>query len=273
MGGIFFEGDTKIIRNTENDYHVLVEANDFVFTEYKERKFLIKDKGVFSAVTAGNIFSLLSHHDISNHYIRAESADSFLAEKLMPVPVKLVISSKAVGNYLIRHPEKNFGDKLYDLNIDWFYKEDSVTNRYMKWNGSNALFDLYSDHKLIKGENFKKYLCLKDVEKDFFPVSQADMQEYEDISRRAFEVLAKAWATKKIELVQLKLSFGFNEYGELVIGDSINNDYMDLWPNGDSTKSYNKNYGYTSNMIDSVFRNMLHQKYKTVATSSRFRLE
>jgi phosphoribosylaminoimidazole-succinocarboxamide synthase len=270
-GQILFEGDTKRIITSEEKYCVFVEANDSVFLEDR-KKYLINNKSIFSNTTAGNLFVVLDHYDVPNHFIRIKSATSFLAQQLEPVPVNLVVSSRAMGNFLNRHSNKNFGDQLNGLNIDWFYKEDSSTNRYMKWNGNNALFDLYSDHKPVNNANFKRFLYLKDVNKDFFPCSVLEMQKYEELSIKAFKILSNAWASKNIELVQLRLSFGYNSDGELVIGDSINNDYMELWPNGDHTQSYGKTLGIKPNMIDKVIINILHQNYKNVSALSRFKL-
>jgi len=188
------------------------------------------------------------------------------------LPYEVVTRREAHGSYLKRHPHIAKGQLFPQLIVEFYLK-----TKDKNWKGKPLVADdplmdyaeggsqirLFNPAKPLLGQEPFLTLSTKDVfshadEPKFYP-------EMRRIARQAFLVLEKAWQLEGGTLVDLKVEFGFDSKGRLLLADVIDNDSWRVIEDG----SYiDKQVYRDGGALDDV-----SAKYRRVAEiTDRFRL-
>jgi len=118
----------------------------------------------------------------------------------------------ATGSYLKRHPETSEGARFEPVLVETFLKDDARHDPQI-WEEDIVKMGLATQHEI------------------------AWMAEE---GQRVFVALERAWASVDVTLVDLKIEFGRDPQGNLLVADVIDNDSWRLWPGGDKTRMLDK---------------------------------
>jgi phosphoribosylaminoimidazole-succinocarboxamide synthase len=213
FGPLLAEGKTKrIYADPDNDTLVYMVSKDQITAGDGARRNELAGKARLSTITTANVFHLLNEENIDTAFVKQINDVTLLVRRCTMLPIEQVMRRIATGSYLKRHSEVSEGTRFDPLLVETFLKDDARHD------------------PLISSE-------------DIVTMGLATATEIEWMAgqgRRVFETLERAWATVDVTLVDLKIEFGRDPEGHLLVADVIDNDSWRLWPGGDKTRMLDK---------------------------------
>ncbi|HZT27677.1 MAG TPA: phosphoribosylaminoimidazolesuccinocarboxamide synthase [Pseudolabrys sp.] len=230
-GELLAEGKTKKIHAVKGSADlVAVIAKDDITAGDGAKHDIIPDKGRLATLTTSNVFRLLKACGLPVAFIEQDSAVSFSAPRCQMLPYEVVTRREAHGSYLKRNPHLSKGQLFPKLIVEFYLKTKDKT-----WKGKPLVADdpfmeltddgqirLFNPAKPIPGQ--EPFLVLKTSEV-FTKADEAKIfPEMSRIARQAFLALERAWQLEGGTLVDLKVEFGYDTKGNLLLADVIDND-------------------------------------------------
>ncbi len=232
LGALIASGKTKEIYEIQNDPdNVIVLSGDAITAGDGARRDIIPGKGVLSNVTTCNVFRLLRSCGLEVAYKEQDSPNSFVAPKCVMFPYEVVVRRVAGGSYVKRHPHVPKGHRFSKLVVEFHLKTKDKL-----WNGR----PLVADDPLLLHEPLHGQIALYDPaipfekKKPFLLLTEADVfsttgewdafPKMAEMARVAFLVLERAWQIAGCALWDIKVEFGFDVHGQLLLADVIDND-------------------------------------------------
>ncbi|MBO0791186.1 MAG: phosphoribosylaminoimidazolesuccinocarboxamide synthase [Ktedonobacteraceae bacterium] len=207
------EGKTKqIYAYPDNETLAYMVNKDQITAGDGERRNELVGKSRWSTITTANVFRLLNEAGIPTHFVKQVNKETLLVKRCTMLPVEQVQRRIATGSYLKRHPEISEGTRFDPVLVETFLKDDARHDPQI-W------------------------------EQDIIDMGLANSDEIAwmaEQGRRVFETLEKAWSGIDVTLVDLKIEFGRDGSGNLMVADVIDNDSWRLWPGGDKTRMLDK---------------------------------
>lgn len=213
FGPLLVEGKTKLIYAQAEDENLAYMVNkDQITAGDGVRRDELVGKSRWSTITTANVFRLLNDESIATHFVEQIDDVTLLVRRCTMLPVEQVQRRIATGSYLKRHPDISEGTRFERVLVETFLKDDARHDPQI-W------------------------------QEDIVKMELATLSEIEWMAqqgRRVFETLERAWATVDVTLVDLKIEFGRDKRGDLLVADVIDNDSWRLWPAGDKTRMLDK---------------------------------
>ncbi|HZO47897.1 MAG TPA: phosphoribosylaminoimidazolesuccinocarboxamide synthase [Xanthobacteraceae bacterium] len=232
LGKLVTEGKTKrIYQLADSKDLVTLVAKDDITAGDGAKHDVIPEKGLLANRTTCNVFRLLKECGVPVAFEEQDSATSFIAPGCTMLPYEVVTRREAHGSYLKRHPHIAKGQLFPQLLVefylktkdkDWKGKPLVADDPLMDFTDGGSQIKLLNPAKPVIGQEPFLILPTSDVlasndEWKIFP-------EMRRIARQVFLVLEKAWQLQGGTLVDLKVEFGLDSKGRLLLADVIDND-------------------------------------------------
>jgi phosphoribosylaminoimidazole-succinocarboxamide synthase len=213
FGLLLAEGKTKqICAYPDDDTLAYMVNKDQITAGDGARRNELLGKSRWSTITTANVFRLLNQQQIATHFVEQINDVTLLVHRCAMLPVEQVQRRIATGSYLKRHPDVSEGTRFEPVLVETFLKDDAR-----------------HDPQIWEADIIKMRLA-----------TSAEIAWMATQGRRVFEALERAWATVDVTLVDLKIEFGRDPGGNLLVADVIDNDSWRLWPDGDKSRMLDK---------------------------------
>jgi phosphoribosylaminoimidazole-succinocarboxamide synthase len=213
FGPLLAEGKTKqIYAHPENSELAYMVNKDQITAGDGARRNELVGKSRWSTITMANVYRLLNAQGIATHLVEQIDDVTVLIKRCTMLPIEQVMRRIATGSYLKRTPGAQEGDRFDPVLVETFLKDDA---------------------------NHDPQIWEKDIiERGLATKEEIDWMAEE--GRRVFEILERAWASVDVTLVDLKIEFGRDVQGKLLVADVIDNDSWRIWPGGDKNRMLDK---------------------------------
>ena len=195
-----YEGKAKKIFAYEDSDKVIIEFKDDATAFNALKKAQFEGKGELNCLISSKIFEFLNKNNIPTHYIGLKNNNSMIAQKIKIIPLEVVLRNTAYGS-LCKQTTIKPGTILESPLIDFYLKNDTLNDPLLTKDRINLL-------KIINHD-----------ELDFIT----------DMTLMINKLLKTFFYNIKLDLVDFKLEFGYDNTGQIVLGDEISPDNCRLW--------------------------------------------
>ena len=232
LGALVTEGKTKKVYKIKggSDLVAVISKDDITAGDGAKHD-IIPDKGRIATATTSNVFRLLKACGLPVAFIEQDSETSFVAPNCSMLPYEVVVRREAHGSYLKRNPHLAKGQLFPQALVEFYLKTKDknwkgkplvADDPFMQLTDDGKQIKLFNPAKPLQGQEPFLVLPVSDV---FSSADESKMfPEMQRVARQTFLVLEKAWQLEGGTLVDLKVEFGFDAKGNLLLADVVDND-------------------------------------------------
>ncbi|HEX7000466.1 MAG TPA: phosphoribosylaminoimidazolesuccinocarboxamide synthase [Trueperaceae bacterium] len=197
---LLYEGKAKKLYATDRPGHLLVEFKDDATAFNAQKRGTIKGKGAANNAISERVFRALEAVGVPTHFVDSVTDTMQLVRQVEIVPLEVVVRNRAAGSFAQRYGVDE-GGELNPIVVEWCVKSDSL--------GDPPINDAAAVALGLASED--------------------DLAAMFDLATAINDALKAYFGGLGLELVDMKLEFGRDSEGELVLADEVSPDTCRLW--------------------------------------------
>ncbi|WP_218081911.1 phosphoribosylaminoimidazolesuccinocarboxamide synthase [Anthocerotibacter panamensis] len=197
---LLYEGKAKIIYATEEPGVLLAVFKDNATAFNAQKRGTIGNKGQVNATVSAQLFRFLAEQGVRNHFIDQPAPNQLRFRQLRMIPLEVVVRNVVAGSLCTRTGLPR-GQVLLAPLVEFFYKNDSLGD------------PLFND----------EHIALLEL------ATPAQLAQIRTSALAVNEWLRAFYAQRGIRLIDFKLEYGWDEAGQLSLGDELSPDNCRLW--------------------------------------------
>lgn len=192
---LLYEGKSKRVY-VKNGDTLLMEFKDDVTAMDGALKATARGKGIINARISAYLFQFLEEAGVETHYLGYDGVRTLTVKKLAIIPIEVIVRNNAYGSILKRMPLYKPLQKLDPPLVEFHFKDDSL-----------------HDPLILVDDIVNVGLLAKD-----------EVRALVDTALEVNKLLTNLFSSKGLTLVDMKLEFGKDKSGDIVLADEISGD-------------------------------------------------
>ena len=195
-----YEGKAKKVFKTDNPDEFIIEYKDDATAGDGAKKGTIAGKGVINNEMTSILFPMIEKAGIPTHFIEKLSPTEQLVKVVTILPLEVIVRNTAAGSISQRLgiPE---GTKFDEPTLEFSYKNDDYHDPLINDDHAVAM-KLATREEIAQGRDMT--MKLNEFLKDFF-------------------------AQRGVDLIDFKVEYGKDNYGNIILADEISPDTCRFW--------------------------------------------
>lgn len=197
---LLYEGKAKRLYATSEPGLLLVEFKDDATAFNAQKRGTIEGKGTANNAISARVFNALEAVGVPTHFVSSVSDTVQVVRQVEIIPLEVVVRNRAAGSFAQRYGVEE-GGELSPIVLEWCVKSDTLGDPPINDAAAVALG-----------------LATED-----------DLAVMFDLSTAINDALKAYFGGLGLELVDMKLEFGRDADGEIVLADEVSPDTCRLW--------------------------------------------
>ena len=201
------QGKVKTVFELDEPDKVLIQYEDKVTAGNGKKEAYVEDKGKVCCLISELLFRELERCGIKTHYVSMPTHRAMAVKKVDIIPIEVVVRNVAAGS-IVRQTPLEEGTVFSNPLVEFYLKDDEKDDPL-----------LTEDRARLIGD---------------YP-----LRELKQLAAEVNVVLQDIFNKIDLTLVDLKLEYGYDVNGNLLLADELSPDGMRLWKKGTS-ESFDK---------------------------------